>query len=140
MAYRGGMIVYIFALVLLSLRCCWFGRADGAARGSFVVFAQLSHQAVYSNILSNGTANLPTTARPRSLTKSSGINYRLTSYLLITILLAGDVHSNPGPVCKAESMPFSPDSPQLVNATELHQESDNRSVIRSQFLKTLFLT
>lgn len=39
MAYRGGMIIYIFALMLLSLRCCWFGRTDGVARGSFVVFA-----------------------------------------------------------------------------------------------------
>ena len=130
MAYRGGMFIYILTLLLLSLRCCWLGRAGGVAPGSVVVFAQLSHQAAYSNILSNRTANLPATVRPRSRMKSSSPNYKLTSYLLITILLAGDVHSNPGPVCKVERKPFLPDNvtPQLVNTTELHQGSDNRSV------------
>lgn len=66
-------------------------------------------------------------------------NYRLTSYLLITILLAGDVHSNPGPVCKVERKPFLLDSPQLVNATELHKGSDNRSASPTASLQNTIL-
>ncbi len=101
MAYRGGMIIYIFALLLVSLRCCWSGRVGSAGRADLVVFAQLSHQAAYSNILSNGRANIPTAARPRSVIKSPSPCYRLTGHLLITILLAGDVHLNPGPVLQS---------------------------------------
>ncbi len=44
MAYRGGMIIYSFALLLVSLRCCWSGRVGGAGRADLVVFAQWSHQ------------------------------------------------------------------------------------------------
>ncbi len=63
MAYRSGMIIYIFALLLVSLRCCWSGRVGGAGRAGLVVFAQLSHQAAYSDILSNGRANIWTVFR-----------------------------------------------------------------------------
>lgn len=137
LAYTFGMIIYIFALLLVSLRCFWSGRVGGAEWTDLVVFAQWS--SCNSNILSNGRANIPTAARPHSLMKSPSPCYRLIGYLLITILLAADVHLNLRPVGQVERKPLLLDTFELVNATELHQGIDNRYVSQTATLQNTIL-
>lgn len=47
---------------------------------------------------------------------------------MTTILLAGDVHSNPGPACDVEQKTLS-DTPVFVNSIELYQGSESQFII-----------
>lgn len=90
---------YIVTLLVLSVRCCWATANLPQHKGSNVFTCDKRSLLIsYSTILNDGKAIAPTKQfrsmernRPSKQLRSS------VSYLVIILLLAGDVHQNPGP-------------------------------------------
>lgn len=93
-------ISYIFILLILSLRCCWTTNLKQQRQGKqhVITFDQHSQFVIHSMILKDGKATSPTKRlRSTEREKTSQQLRRSVGYLAITLLLAGDVHQNPGP-------------------------------------------
>lgn len=93
-------ISYIFILLILSLRCCWTTNLKQQRQGKqhVITFDQHSQFVIHSMILKDGKATSPTKRlRSTEREKTSQQLRRSAGYLAITLLLAGDVHQNPGP-------------------------------------------
>ncbi len=94
------VIGYTAILLFLSLRCCWETNIHQRWTDMQVVvtnFDLCSQFTSFSVILNDGKVTLPTKhLRSIERRKPSQLFQRTISYLAITLLLASDVHKNPG--------------------------------------------
>ncbi|CAM4548210.1 unnamed protein product [Leuciscus chuanchicus] len=124
---RSAFLVYIIVLLILSVRGCGINqlisRDTALPPTQPVIHNEWSRFTLYTAILRDGRATAPceqtNTASDR--TKVPRSYRKLLTYLFTTLLLAGDVQLNPGPVVVQDLSPAStlvtPDSQRTTRVT-----------------------
>lgn len=108
------VISYISTLLISSLLCCWTTnlQQQRLSKQHVITFDPHSQFVTHSMILKDGKGTSPTKRlRSTEREKTSQQLRRSVGYLAITLLLAGDVHQNPGPNSSCSG------GPQLATAS-----------------------